>query len=377
MPGMRVDSRPVARRGVASALGAAAVAVLVLGACSAGDDGDVAGAGGDATPTEVGGTAPTATAGGVASGTGPASDATEAPEEAMSIGLVAPSAVDDASFTQSMVDSLERIAAERPLEVEIVADVPESDAALSAAEQLAADGADLVIVHGSQYRSVVDTAAERHPDVSFAWGTAADDVGRPNVFSYEARADEGGYVNGVIAAGLTSSGVIGAVGPIQVGDAGRYLDGFTIGAASIDPALQVSVTYIDSYTDTGLAREAVTVMHEFGADVLTGTSQIVLGPLGFVAENGIPWLATQSPPFELAPTSVAAAQVYRWEVALAEMLDLIDAGTTGGALTPLTLANGGLTIEFNPDFELASEVLANAEAAIAGLTDGTIVTGVT
>ena len=37
------------------------------------------------------------------------------------IGLVAPSAVDDASFTQSMVDSLARLAADRPIEIDVAA----------------------------------------------------------------------------------------------------------------------------------------------------------------------------------------------------------------------------------------------------------------
>jgi basic membrane protein A len=297
-------------------------------------------------------------------------------EETVAIGLVAPSAVDDGAFTQSMVDSLELLGDRRPVEIEIAAELPDPDQALPAARQLATDGADLVIVHGSQFRRVVEQLADEFPDVSFAWGTEADDTGRPNVFSYSARSDQGGYVNGVVAAGLTTSGLIGAIGPIAVGDAGRYLDGFQVGVASVDAALAVNVTYIDSYTDVGLAREAAEVMTAFGTDVLTGTSQIVAGPIEVAAETGIPWLGTQSSQVGRAPETVAAGQVYHWDVALTQMLELVDTGTMGGALDPLTLANGGLTIEFNPEFDLPADVRTAADDAIAGLSDNSIETGI-
>lgn len=291
------------------------------------------------------------------------------------IGLVAPSARDDASFTQSMVDSLDRLADERPLEFEVVGDLPTPEEALPVAEAFAADGADVVIVHGSQYRSVIERVAADHPAVAFAWGTAADDLGLANVFAYSAAADEGGYVNGVIAAGLSESKMIGVIGPIQLGDAGLYIDGFQLGAMATDPAVEVSVSVIDSYTDAVLAGEAATVMTGFGADVLTSTSQISAGPLDVAAQLGVSYLGTQSSPAEIAPAVVAAAQVYHWEIALAEMLAAIEAAEPGRALWPLTLANGGLTIDFNDDFEMPPEVRSNADAAIAALMDGSLVTG--
>lgn len=299
---------------------------------------------------------------------------TVAPEPLV-VGLVAPSAVDDASFTQSMVDSLDRLALDRPLEVLVAAELPSPDEALPAADAFAADGADVVIVHGSQYRSVIERVAVEYPDVAFAWGTAVDDVVAANVFSYSAAADQGGYVNGVVAAGLTRSGTVGAIGPIQIGDAARYIGGFQVGATATDPDVQVSISFLDSYTDTQLAQEAATVMTGFGADVLTGTSQVSSGVLEHARSLGVPYLGTQSSAIPVAPGTVVAAQVYHWEVALEEMLVTVEDGGAGHPLEPLTLGNGGLTIEFDEDDRLPDSVRSAAEAAIAGLTDGSIVTG--
>ena len=54
------------------------------------------------------------------------------------------------------------------------------------------------------------------PETTFAWGTASDTFGLSNVYAYDAAAEEGGYVQGALAALLSTSNVIGVVGPIEV-----------------------------------------------------------------------------------------------------------------------------------------------------------------
>ena len=79
------------------------------------------------------------------------------------------------------------------------------------------------------------------PNTSFAWGTAGDTFDIPNIFAYEAYSQEGGYVNGVMAAALSTSDTIGVVGPIEVGDAKVYVDGFIAGAKATKPDIKVNV----------------------------------------------------------------------------------------------------------------------------------------
>ncbi|MDX2379514.1 MAG: BMP family protein [Acidimicrobiia bacterium] len=321
-----------------------------------------------------------------------ASDSTEAPTtdaaaasdaaaesgsgEALQIGIVAPSASNDLAFTQSIVDSVDRLAETRDIEVAITDGTFVVEDAAAAIRGYAEDGMDLVIAHGSQYGGPLQEIAPDFPDTAFAWGTAIDTFDLPNVSAYSVNADQGGYVNGVMAAQLSESGVLGVIGPIEVGDAKLYVDGFSAGVAAQDPALTVNVNYIDSFSDVLLASEAATAHVENGADVLTGTAQMVVGATGVASEEGIPWFGTQSNQTDLGPEIVVASQVYHWEIALAELLDNLDAGTLGGAVYILTLANGGLVMEFNDGFGLDPEIRASADAAIAGLTDGSIETGV-
>ena len=102
---------------------------------------------------------------------------------------------------------------------------------------------------------------------------------------------------------------------------------------------------------------------------------MVVGAVGVAADAGVPWFGTQSNQTSLAPDLVIASQVYHWEIVLEEMLDLRDDGTKGGKAFEINLANGGLVIEFNDGYDLSDDVRASADAAIAGIIDGSINTG--
>ena len=233
-----------------------------------------------------------------------------------------------------------------------------------------------MIAHGSQYGTSLFEIANEFPDTAFAWGTAADTFGLPNVSSYEVAADEGGYVMGVISALLSDSGVIGVVGPLEVGDAQLFVDGFRNGVLATDGTARVPVSYTGSFSDVALAAEAATAHVEAGADVLTGTAQMVVGAVGVAAENEALWFGTQSDQAELAPDLVVASQVYHWEVVLRQIIAGIDSGSLGGETYTIDLSNGGIIIEYNDGFDLADPVRDNADDTIAGIITGTITTGV-
>ena len=124
-----------------------------------------------------------------------------------------------------------------------------------------------------------------------------------------------------------------------------------------------------------LASEAAQSQLAAGADVLTGTAQMVVGAVGVANENGMLWFGTQANQTSLAPEIVVASQVYHWEVILRDMISKIEAGTLGGEIYSITLENGGLVIEFNDGYALPDGVKAKADAAIAGIIDGSISTG--
>lgn len=293
------------------------------------------------------------------------------------IAVVMPSATTDMAFSQSMWSALQSVQKAMGGESAVVLKYSENmfkvpDAA-AAVRDYASQGFDIVIAHGSQYGSSVQEIAKDFPDVTFAWGTDVNTFGLPNVYAYTAAAEQGGYVNGVMAARLTKSKKVGVTGPVEVGDAKTYIDGFLQGVQSVSSSITLSKTWTGSFSDVALMAAAAKTHIASGADVLTGSSQSVVGSIGAAKDQGsVLWFGTQSDQASLASKLVVASQVYDWTGMLRDIIAKHKAGTLGGITYTLTLSNGGLKIAYNPSFALPASVKAAGDAAIKGIANGSI-----
>jgi basic membrane lipoprotein Med (substrate-binding protein (PBP1-ABC) superfamily) len=322
------------------------VAAVALAAC-----------GGGAAPAPSGGAAP---AGG----------------KPFRVAVVMPSAINDVAFSQSMYQALKSVQkdmGEANFEIkysENMFDVPKATAAI---RDYASQGFDLVIAHGSQYGSAIQEIAKEFPKVAFAWGTDVNTFGLPNVSAYTAAAEEGCYVNGVVAAKLTKAKKIGVTGPVEVGDAKTCIDGFTQGVAATAPDVTVSKTWTGSFSDVAKMTEAAKAHIASGADVLTGSSQSVVGSIGAAKDAGnVLWFGTQSDQSSLAPSLVVASQVYDWVPTLNTLIKNIKANKLGGETYTLRLNNDGLKMALNSGYSLPADAKTAADAAIKGIKDGSI-----
>ena len=229
-------------------------------------------------------------------------------DKPLRVAVIMPSATTDMAFSQSMFSALKAVQAEMggesAMEIKYSENMFKVPDAAAAIRDYASQGFDIVIAHGSQYGTSVEEIAKEFPKTTFAWGTDVNTFGLDNVYAYTAAAEEGGYINGVMAAMLTKSKLIGVTGPVEVGDAKTYIDGFTQGVASVDPNIKVAKTWTGSFSDVALMTEAAKTHIAAGADVLTGSSQSVVGSIGAAKEAGnVLWFGTQSDQASLAPQS--------------------------------------------------------------------------
>ena len=311
--------------------------------------------------------------------TAPSTAPVESPSPAAKpfrVAVIMPSATTDLAFSQSMYQALvaeQQKAGEANFEIkytEGMFNVPDAQAAI---RDYASQGFDLVIAHGSQYGAGVEEIAKDFPAVSFAWGTDVNTFGLPNVYAYTAAAEEGGYVNGVLAALVSTTKKIGVTGPVEVGDAKTYIDGFTQGVTATDPSIKVSKTWTGSFSDVAAMTEAAKAHITAGADVLTGSSQSVVGSIGAAKDAGnVLWFGTQSDQVSLAPNLVVTSQVYDWTVVLDDMIAKIQSGHLGGDVYTLQLKNGGLKIAYNSGYNLAADAKAAGDKAIADIISGAV-----
>jgi basic membrane protein A len=291
---------------------------------------------------------------------------------ALKVALVAPSATNDLNWTQSIYAALETLKGPEHLTIAVSANEYVTSLAANIIEEYAHEGYNLIIAHGTQYGSAIQQLAPKFPKVSFAWGTAGATFGMSNVFAYEAAANEGGYVQGYMAAMLNKSHVLGVCGPIAAADDKLYIDGYAAGAKAAKPNMVVHEVYTGSYSDDSLMESCAKTYVADGVQVLSATTQSAVGALGVARSDNLPFFGNDWSMVSLAPHNVVSSEVYNWVPILENMFTDIRGGTRGDATFVIDLGNGGEKIVFNNGYHLAAPIKAEGEKLIKEITEGTL-----
>lgn len=289
------------------------------------------------------------------------------------VALIIENTIDDRGWCQSMHDGI--LGAMEALPGKIHYEYSERMTTVDAesiARQYIADGFDLIIAHGSQYRNMVSDLAAEFPDVSFAFGTSSDIIA-DNVFTYMPESEETGYLSGLIAGLLTKTDNIGLVGPVDSGDAARYNRGFILGVEAVNPDAAVNVAYTGSFSDYVRSAELATTQILAGADVLTGSSQQAIGAMRACAEyDDVLWVGQDIAQFETpeGQAKCVAASAYNYTAVVVGLIESLDEGVTGGVCIPMNFNNGGFIFEYNSSLSdvVTDEIRAAVDEAISQFT---------
>ncbi len=315
----------------------------------------------------------TAAACGSSSSSSPSASSSSSPSvSTLKVALIEPSLRNDLAFSQSMYAAVESLAGPMHLKVSVSDNLFNVTDAGNAMRQYASEGYNLIIAHGSQYGGTVQQLAPQFPKTSFAWGTAGVTYGLKNVFAYQANSQEGGYVQGYMAALLSKSKTLGIIGPIDVGDAHLYVVGFKAGALAADPKATVHASFTGSFSDDTLMATAAKSYVSEHADVLTGSSQSVVGAIGVAKHDNVAWFGTQWDQSSLAPSQVVACQVYDWTGVIKQMITEIRGGVLGGATYTITLGNGGEKIVYDPSYPLPASIKAAGSKVVSEIISGSV-----
>lgn len=295
--------------------------------------------------------------------------------DALKIGLIIENTIDDKGWCQAMYDGL--VQAQEEMPGAFTFQVAEKQAPVDAgsmARQFVADGYDLIIAHGAQYKNLVLEMAEDYPNVVFAYGTASD-IGPENVYTYMPESEETGYLSGIIAGLITEDNIVGYVGPVDGGDAARYGRGFVMGVKKVNPDAKILVAHTGSFSDTVKAGEFAVSQIGNGADVLTGASQQAIGALTATADYpDVLWLGQDIAQFDTAAgqAKAVAASSYNYAAVIKDLVNNIKAGKKGGEVIPMNFNNGGFIFEYtsNPALQalLTDEIKSQVSAALDQMT---------
>jgi basic membrane lipoprotein Med (substrate-binding protein (PBP1-ABC) superfamily) len=133
--------------------------------------------------------------------------------------------------------------------------------------EYAQKGADLVVGEAFGVERAARKVAADFPKTSFLIGSSFGPSGR-NFAVFDNWIQEPAYLTGLIAGGMTKSGVIGLVGGYPIPEVNRLMHAFMDGARETNKNVRFMVTFIGSWFDPPKAKEAAFAMIDRGADIL-------------------------------------------------------------------------------------------------------------
>ena len=246
---------------------------------------------------------------------------------------------------------------------------------------------EIVIAVGYMMGDAIKEASGKYPDTKFAIVDSYYDPAIANVRGLVFAEDEAGYMAGALAASMTKSGTIAAVGGVAIPPVQKFLKGYEAGAKSVKADVAVKTVYIDSFTDRARGAEAAKSFMSEGADVIFGAGgQTGSGGIQAAAEAGAyvigvdqdEYVTTfQSGAAPGADMIISSAMKRVDQAVFLTIKDVVDGKFTNGTIT-YNAANGGIGLaSFNKaDGAIPAEVKAKMEEILKGLSDGSIITGV-
>ena len=230
----------------------------------------------------------------------------------------------------------------------------------------AGSGYDLIFAHGFEYQDAAIRAGERFPEttivVSGGGRVSANVV--PLVFELE----EGSYLAGMLAAGVSESGVVGMVGGVAIPPVEGTFRAFEAGARAVDPDVRILESFTGSWDDVAAAKEAAVAQLGRGADVLIhNVDAASFGVFQAVREARAAgrnaWaLGMNRDQNDVAPDVILGSAVIRIPDAFLETALAWQAGELGGR--PIYAGQAEEVVDFVLNPELAGRVPADVVAAI-------------
>ena len=187
----------------------------------------------------------------------------EKPESSLTLALVVAGNFGDRSFYDSSNAGASR------LEKEGVTVKRIECGNVAHTEQIynAADAADIVVLVGWEFFDVEAVATE-YPDKKFIWIDNATEAPVPNILNITYAQNEGSFLAGYVAAKLSESGIIGAMGGADQDTINDFIVGYKQGAMYANPDVKVEIVYSNDYDDPAIGKECALTLHEKGADVV-------------------------------------------------------------------------------------------------------------
>jgi basic membrane protein A len=215
---------------------------------------------------------------------------------------------------------------------------------------------DLVITGTSQMVDILTETAPKYPDQKYVIYDSVVDA--PNVASIVYKQNEGSYLAGVLAAQATTntqafplsggSKKVGLVGGMDIPVINDFVEGFKKGVETVNPSIQVLVSYVGDFTDSNKGFDQATAMYKQGADVVFQVAGGAgIGVLKAAEESNKYAIGVDSNQNSLHQGHILASMLKNIGVSLEAAVKEFGSGDLKfGETTEYGLANDGVSLTF-------------------------------
>ena len=239
---------------------------------------------------------------------------------------------------------------------------------------------------GVDHNPCIDKNGDISPDFSDCSGDLATLI--PNYIAINYQEDQAGYLAGIVAASISKSGIIGAVGGVAAcGPCVRYIQGYYLGAQSVNPAIKMKSAWVSAsdfvkgFADQagGTAFGDQFIKQNPGIDVvfqvagLTGNGVIDAACAAGINAIGVD--VDQYNSYAASQKCLATSAEKHLAVSVSTSIQQISDKSAKGGLVFYNAANNGIGVStFTNAAASVTDLQSKVDAALAGMKDGSIKT---
>jgi basic membrane protein A len=240
--------------------------------------------------------------------------------------------------------------------------------------KMASEGYDVVVGVGYLFTDAMAAVAPQFPDTKFVIVDSV--VDSPNVASLVFAEEQGSFLVGAIAGGMTQTGTVGFIGGMESPLIEKFEAGYIAGARAINPDITVLSGYTGNFTDVAAGKDLSLTQHDQGADIIyAAAGSCGLGTIEAAKENGFYAIGVDTNQDGVAPGSVLTSMLKHVEIAVYDAIKSAYDGNFKAGVTTYDLSVGGVgysPMEYTKD-AVPADLLTRVEELKQEIIDGTIV----
>ncbi|MBX2880404.1 MAG: BMP family ABC transporter substrate-binding protein [Granulosicoccus sp.] len=291
--------------------------------------------------------------------------------ETLEIGILLPSPIADVGWSKALVDGMEAVKAKYgdDVNLNIVENIQEGPDADRIMNKMVGDGNKFLLLGSFGYMNGGLKLAKRNPERTFVHASGYKVA--KNFSPFTAKYFEGAYLMGMAAAELTKTKKLGVVSAFAIPELISTINGFTLGARSIDPSVTVDVIWINSWFDPAKAQDSAKALLANGADVLFSNAQDTPSVVTVGEEAGAYVFNLNGSMKEYAPTKYLGVVKTDWAPFFVASVDAHMAGNFEGQNQWLGMQDDVVVVE-DWSADISTEMMEKIKAKEAEIASGAV-----